>query len=152
VRYNPGVSEASIQQLAGTKPPPNLDQIIAQQNQRAKTVLGQNPRVATAIVANPQAATPPETFDWSKQGVVGSVKNQFYCGCCWDFASVGVFESMYAIRFGAVNLLDLSEEEVLRCNKQPTPAGVSACCGGGASCCGGWWEFDYITTNGLLGE
>jgi cathepsin L len=155
--YTPGVSEATIPQLTGAVPPPNLDEQIRQQKEVVRAELASNPQVALAVAAGPSGGTAPSpalpAWDWSKQGVVGSVKSQFFCGSCWDFASVGVFECMYAIRFGSPNLLDLSEEEILRCNTQPRPPRVvSSCCGGGASCCGGWWEFNYIKTKGLLGE
>jgi cathepsin L len=79
-------------------------------------------------------------FDWSQHGVVGSVKDQGYCGDCWNFAAVGVCESMYAIRNGLPNLLKLSEEQLLRCNTQ-SPQGT---------CCGGWWPFDYVRDKGLV--
>ena len=84
--------------------------------------------------------------NWSQLGFVGSVKNQgFSCGDCWAFATLGAYESAYAIKFGKENLVDLSEEQILR-------AGISDA-GGTYSCCGGWWGvFDWMQTNGVVGE
>ena len=107
--------------------------------------LANHPRVAVArhlLQTDPNAPNPTlPTFDWSQLGFVGSVKDQGNCGCCWDFASVGVFESMYAIRNGKENLLNLSEEQLLRSQNQSPPG----------NCCGGWWPLDFIRDNGLVG-
>jgi cathepsin L len=138
-----------IEELAGTRRPPNLKQLIVEQNRRASAHLAANPRVAAARFRVRSAPDAPNasmpSFDWSQRNVVGSVKNQGRCGDCWNFATVGVFESMYAIRHGAVNLLDLSEEQLLRCNTGSTGSSPG-------TCCGGWWGFDYVRDGGLFGS
>jgi cathepsin L len=148
-RFEVGFSRASrrkLRELAGTVPPPDLKQRIVQQSQKRALHLLNHPRVdaeRNRVQASPDAPNPAmESFDWSQRGVVGSVKDQALCGDCWNFATVGVFESMFAIRNGPQNLLDLSEEQLLRCNTE-SPKGT---------CCGGWWAFDYIRDSGLVGE
>ncbi len=140
-------STRTLSQLAGTRPPPDLKAAAALQNRVADSELARHPKllvararlVSAGVVADPTLAK----FDWSQLDVVGSVKDQKFCGDCWDFATVGVFESMYAIRNGARdNLLDLSEEQLLRCNTE-SPKGT---------CCGGWWGFDFIKDSGLVGN
>jgi len=116
--------------------------LIATQQRIASAELRARPMVQ-AQMANVSVGVSPSpgdtTFDWSKHDVVGSVKDQDLCGSCWNFAAVGVLEAMYAIRFGKEDLLDLSEEQWLRCN-------MSA-----FSCCGGWWPFDDMK-RGVVGE
>jgi hypothetical protein len=48
---------------------------------------------------------------------------------------------MYAIRNGKDNLLNLSEEYLLRSQNQSPPG----------NCCGGWWPLDFIRDKGLVG-
>jgi C1A family cysteine protease len=147
-RFEVGDSSAArrtLPQLAGTVPPIDLNDRISKQRIVSSSRLSARPKVEAArlkVQADPNAPTPTlAKFDWSKRGVVGSVKDQQLCGDCWNFATVGVFESMYAIRNGAGNLLDLSEELLLRCNTESPQA----------TCCGGWWAFDYIRDSGLVG-
>jgi len=54
----------------------------------------------------------PSKFDWRDQGVVGPVVSQKNCGACWAFSTVGVAESMYAIKNGT--LYSFSVQEVGR--------------------------------------
>jgi len=135
--------------LAGTTPPKpdDLRRLMVEQRRVSSIHLASHPRVDAARHMVKAAGNGPNptmsTFDWSQRGVVGSVKDQQLCGDCWDFAAVGVFESMYAIRNGGrANLLRLSEEQLLRCNNLTNPT---------CTCCGGWWAFDYIRDNGLVG-
>jgi C1A family cysteine protease len=105
-------------------------------------------RAPGVLAAGPDADLPKPTagdasFSWVKAGYVSSVKDQGYCGDCWNFAGIGVLESMYAIRFGKVNLLELSEQQVLDHNT--TSSGDSF------NCCGGWWAFDYMM-KGVVGR
>ncbi|TGZ46872.1 Cathepsin O [Temnothorax longispinosus] len=54
----------------------------------------------------------PSKFDWRDQKVVGPVASQESCGACWAFSTVGVAESMYAIKNGT--LYSFSVQEVGR--------------------------------------
>ena len=136
----------TLRQLAGTVAPADLKTRIARQRIVSSAHLAAHPRVNAArlkLQADPNAPNPAkDTFDWSQLRVVGSVKDQELCGDCWNFATVGVFESMYAIRNGPSNLLELSEEQLLRCNTESPQM----------TCCGGWWAFDYIRDSGLVGS
>ncbi len=138
-------SKRTLQQLTGASPPADLENRAAQANLAAAgrfqaMAVARASSVSRLAMAAPGAGANATTFDWSKLNVVSSVKDQERCGSCWDFAAVGVFEAMFAIRNGQQNLLDLSEEQLLRCNTQ------------GFSCCGGWWPFDDIQSRGLVGE
>ncbi|XP_011646892.2 cathepsin O-like isoform X1 [Pogonomyrmex barbatus] len=55
----------------------------------------------------------PSKFDWRDRGVVGPVVNQESCGACWAFSTIGVAESMYAIRNGT--LYSFSVQEMIDC-------------------------------------
>ncbi|XP_018311145.1 cathepsin O [Mycetomoellerius zeteki] len=55
----------------------------------------------------------PSKFDWRDKGVVGSVMNQENCGACWAFSTVGVVESMYAIKNGTLH--SFSVQEMIDC-------------------------------------
>ncbi len=53
------------------------------------------------------------SVDWTKNGVVNSVRDQGQCGSCWAFATTANAESVWAISKG--ELLDLSEEFLVDC-------------------------------------
>ncbi|XP_011684583.1 PREDICTED: cathepsin O-like [Wasmannia auropunctata] len=55
----------------------------------------------------------PSKFDWRDRGVVGPVISQENCGACWAFSTVGVAESMYAIKNGT--LYSFSVQEMIDC-------------------------------------
>jgi C1A family cysteine protease len=55
----------------------------------------------------------PSSVDWTKNGVVNSVRDQGQCGSCWAFATTANAESVWAISKG--ELLDLSEEFLVDC-------------------------------------
>jgi Papain family cysteine protease len=67
---------------------------------------------------------------------VTSVKNQGMCGSCWAFSAVGALEGAYAIATG--NLIDLSEEQMLDCDKKDSG------CGGGEM----ETAFEWVEANG----
>jgi Papain family cysteine protease len=141
--------------LCGTRAPKpeDLRQIVAATNKAARLRVAainktRAQRAAIVQAAGPDSDLPTPTpdmanFSWVQAGYVSPVKNQGYCGDCWNFAGIGVLESMYAIRFGRQNLLNLSEQQVLENNKLNS--------GSNWDCCGGWWAFDYMT-KGVVGE
>ncbi|XP_011868079.1 PREDICTED: cathepsin O-like [Vollenhovia emeryi] len=55
----------------------------------------------------------PSKFDWRDQRVVGPVMSQESCGACWAFSTIGVAESMYAIKNGT--LYSFSVQEMIDC-------------------------------------
>ena len=80
----------------------------------------------------------PKEFTWANyngKDWTTPAKNQGYCGSCWAFAAIGVFESMIKIREGCADLNpDLSEQYILSC----LPSAGS--CHGGNS----FYAFKYI--------
>ncbi|GAB1863442.1 Cathepsin O [Camponotus japonicus] len=58
-------------------------------------------------------ASIPSKFDWRDRGVVGPVRYQESCGACWAFSTIGVVESMYAIKNGT--LYPFSVQEMIDC-------------------------------------
>lgn len=50
----------------------------------------------------------PKSLDWRDKGYVSRVKTQGNCGGCWTFSTVGLVESMNAIR--THKLVELSEQ------------------------------------------
>lgn len=57
----------------------------------------------------------PEAFDLRELGLVPSVKDQGSCGSCWSFSKTGSLESAL---LGQGIDLDLSEQEMVSCDKQ----------------------------------
>jgi hypothetical protein len=141
--------------LCGTRAPAKekLNRIIVAANSAARnrrrvyaSVLAQRAPGVQGVGPDsdlPKPKASDSSFSWAKAGYVSSVKDQGYCGDCWNFAGIGVLESMYAIRFGKLNLLELSEQQVLDYN--------TASSGDSFSCCGGWWAFDYMM-KGVVGR
>jgi hypothetical protein len=88
----------------------------------------------------------PPYFNWKDvDGVDWSTaaKDQGNCGSCWDFAAIGVLESIIQIREGCPGLnLDLSEQYVL------------SCLHAAGSCKGGWAynAYKYIKLNTSQGN
>jgi C1A family cysteine protease len=68
----------------------------------------------------------PESFNWADKGVITPIRDQGYCGSCWDFAGVAAVEAMYNIEHKTTGgSIDLSEQELLSCGN------VGSCDGGG---------------------
>lgn len=67
-----------------------------------------------------------DSFDWRSKNVVGSIKNQLNCGCCYAFATAAVLESLYAIKTKASSVTDLSPQQIVDCS-----SGGNNGCGGG---------------------
>ena len=81
----------------------------------------------------------PTSFDWRDKGVVGVVKNQGSCGCCYAFSVAANIESLYAIKHG--ELLNFSEQQILNCDSSQKG------CNGGVI----GRSFDYIKNSNGLG-
>jgi cathepsin F len=80
--------------------------------------------------------TTPTSIDWRKEGVVGVVKAQGTCGSCYTFVTTGLFESLYAMKYGT--LYNFSEQQLLDCSSN------MGCSGGSAM-----RVISYIFSNGL---
>ena len=92
------------------------------------------PLPVTSLIATQSL---PLNLDWRDKGVVGPVKNQWFCGSCYIFSAVGTIESNYAISHNCSSI-SLSEQQVLDCN-------------GLSGCDGGWPDkvFEYAENKGL---
>ena len=66
------------------------------------------------------------SFDWRSKNMVGSIKNQLNCGCCYAFATAAVLESLYAIKTKASSVVELSPQQITDCSSN----GNSGCGGG----------------------
>ncbi len=99
-----------------------------------------------ALIRGLGAPLPYGDFDWrnnSGQNWMTSVKNQFSCGSCWAFASLGVIEAVINIENNNPDIdVDLSEQHL-----------VSDCCDAG-DCGGGYCSeaVTYIMNNGVPDE
>ena len=67
-----------------------------------------------------------DSFDWRSRNVVGSIKDQAKCGCCYAFASAAVLESLYAIKTNAKSVTELSAQHITDCSSN----GNNGCNGG----------------------
>jgi C1A family cysteine protease len=68
----------------------------------------------------------PESFNWADKGMITPIRDQGYCGSCWDFGAVAAVEAMYNIEHNTPGYdIDLSEQELLSC-------GNVGGCGGGS--------------------
>lgn len=85
----------------------------------------------------------PDKVDWRPYSA--AIKDQLSCGSCWAFASIGVVESLYAIKNKYFKRL--SEQQLIDCtlnNNKYLSYG----------CDGGWPEngFEYIKQMGIVEE
>ena len=65
------------------------------------------------VVGLPTLYALPSSFDWRDQGGVTPVKDQNYCGTCWDFGTTSVLESAVLIDESVAH--DFSEQSVALC-------------------------------------
>ncbi len=70
--------------------------------------------------------------DLRNYGLVSPVKDQGQCGSCWAFATIGAYESSYALRNNKT-IIDLSEQNAINCS------GVGTCNGGYPGLLLKWW-------------
>lgn len=92
------------------------------------------------------AALPLE-WDWRNQSCgetscVSMVKNQGHCGSCWTFSTVGMMESLHAIKTGKMVLF--AEQQLIDCAANFNNHG----CNGGLPS----QAFEYIRYNGGLSK
>ena len=85
-----------------------------------------------------QKADLPAAYDWRAHNGCTPIKNQWNCGSCWAFATVGAFECNIKIRDGQT--VNLSEQWLINCNQETSAPHVL---GGTWGCGGGWWAHDY---------
>jgi len=91
--------------------------------------------------------TVPLEWDWRNEtcgetSCVSMVKNQGHCGSCWTFSTVGMMESLHAIKTGKMVLL--SEQQLVDCAENFNNNG----CNGGLPS----QAFEYIHYNGGLSK
>jgi len=99
------------------------------------------------MVKLPSPAAVPLEWDWRNEtcgetSCVSMVKNQGHCGSCWTFSTVGMMESLHAIKTGKMVLL--SEQQLVDCAENFNNQG----CNGGLPS----QAFEYIHYNGGLSK
>jgi C1A family cysteine protease len=124
----------SIEQITGLVEPPDLNEQIMKQNEKAKQLMQMQVESVTLGTCSASASS----FDWRKDNGTTSVRDQENCGSCWAFATCGAYEGNYRI----INSLaiDCSEQQILDCNPW------------GYDCYGGWWAFQYFIDHGVTKE
>ena len=121
----------TIREITGLKPPKGWRKLAAEQNKRARAILGpEQPGLGNCVATLP-------AFNWADNHGSTGIRDQGNCGSCWAFATHAAFEGNYAI----VNqtLIDSSEQDTLDCS-------------GAGSCQGGWWAFDYLISKGSAND
>ena len=80
----------------------------------------------------------PESWDWTEQGIVTTVKHQLECGACWSFATSAAIESQFMMTY-KINT-SLSEQQLIDCDKSN-----NECEGGNMK-----KAFIYLQSHGLM--
>ncbi|XP_046579771.1 cysteine proteinase 1-like [Haliotis rubra] len=88
----------------------------------------------------------PDSFDWTTQGKVTSVKDQGSVGTCWAFSTVGNIEGQWVMQ--GKPLTNLSVEQLVECDGTMDPEQKRADCG----VFGGWpyLAYQYVERAGGL--
>ncbi|XP_071110333.1 cysteine proteinase 1-like [Haliotis cracherodii] len=88
----------------------------------------------------------PDSFDWTTQGKVTSVKDQGSVGTCWAFSTVGNIEGQWAMQ--GKPLTNLSVEQIVDCDGTMDKEQKKADCG----VFGGWpyLAYQYVQSVGGL--
>jgi len=123
--------EYTIEEITGLVVPPDLDEQIMKQNERAEKIQAESVALGTC------SATASD-FDWRRDNGTTAVRDQMACGSCWAFANCGAYEGNY--RLINSKACDISEQHLLDCNPY------------GYSCSGGWWVFQFFVDNGVASE
>ena len=83
----------------------------------------------------------PENFDWElDRGIRTKMKEQKECGACYSFATVGLIQSQYLMKYG--ENLSFSEQQIIDCDELN-----NKCLGGNMK-----KAFTYLKKNGLMKE
>jgi cathepsin L len=137
--FTVGFNEAffrPLSELAGTVAPPDIAERVRRQNGGGGP---SGPAItAAASLAAVACSTGAASFDWRPANIVTPVGNQGGCGSCWDFSSLGAFESAYAIK----NPINLRIRWESITNFRTSTQDVLSCSGGG-TCAGGWFDGVY---------
>jgi len=72
------------------------------------------PEMAKYFDGSVGSSSLPDSWDWREHGALTPVKNQWYCGSCWAFASVGNVESTWYLSGNELPIL--SEQQVVSCD------------------------------------
>ena len=84
---------------------------------------------------------PPENFDWElNRGLRTKIKDQKDCGSCYAFATVGVMQSQYLLKYG--ENISFSEQQIVDCDEAN-----SQCLGGNTK-----KAFNYLKKFGIMKE
>ena len=124
--FNPNAALAFKYPLGDLGKPSDYDQTI-------KRFRSKIPNFDTFV-----ASQIPASFDWRSQGVVTPAKGQLYCGGCWAFAAVGVFESKLLMM--GTERWNLSEQQQISCN-----ARMNGCDGGSSDSLRYWMNEGPMT-------
>lgn len=91
----------------------------------AKRPLGNGePKTDLVKAASNLVGAPP---NWRPKA--SAIKNQGSCGCCWSFATTGLYETFMMVK--GKQEYDLSEEFVLECTNILNPSNYNSDCTGG---------------------
>ena len=83
----------------------------------------------------------PENFDWElDRGIKTKMKEQKDCGACYSFATVGLIQSQYLMKYG--ENISFSEQQIIDCDEYN-----NKCLGGNMK-----KAFTYLKKNGLMKE
>lgn len=94
----------------------SFSQDITDHKGRGLIYKGHQPRYGKTYSTFSNCENLPKEFDLRDLGIVPPVRDQGSCGSCWAFSKTASLESAHALMNG--ELLDLSEQELVSCDKQ----------------------------------